>query len=310
MNIAILGATSQIAKDFIINVSSSGEALLSLYSRKPDTVKKWIQSLELNSKKFIENQTYDLFGVNTKYDAIINFVGVGDPYVAQSMGASILDITSEFDQMALNYLKKWPKTRYIFLSSGAAYGSTFTQPATEMTPVVFNINNLKLQDWYGVAKFYAECMHRSLNELSIIDIRVFSYFSATQNINSGFLISDILRAISNNFELLTNSELIIRDYLHPIDFYQLIMNLLLTSPTNSVVDCYSKSPIEKIDLLEKMQKEFGLKYKISPKNSIKNATGLKPHYYSLNRRAADYGYIPKLTSLEGIFMEARKILNK
>jgi len=40
-----------------------------------------------------------------------------------------------------------------------------------------------------------------------------------------------------------------------------------------------------------------------------NATGGKPYYYSLNTRAADFGYRPTLTSLEGILIEAKKVLN-
>jgi hypothetical protein len=38
-----------------------------------------------------------------------------------------------------------------------------------------------------------------------------------------------------------------------------------------------------------------------------NATGDKPHYYSLNTRAAEFGYQPTLTSLEGIVQELQMI---
>ena len=34
-----------------------------------------------------------------------------------------------------------------------------------------------------------------------------------------------------------------------------------------------------------------------------NATGNKPHYYSLNTRASDFGYQPSLTSLQGVVKE-------
>jgi hypothetical protein len=39
-----------------------------------------------------------------------------------------------------------------------------------------------------------------------------------------------------------------------------------------------------------------------------NATGSKPHYYSLNKRAGDFGYQPEFTSLEGIVQETRVML--
>jgi hypothetical protein len=39
-----------------------------------------------------------------------------------------------------------------------------------------------------------------------------------------------------------------------------------------------------------------------------NATGNKPHYYSLSRKAAKFGYIPKYSSLDGVFAEMAAIL--
>jgi len=61
-------------------------------------------------------------------------------------------------------------------------------------------------------------------------------------------------------------------------------------------------------LLAAMQEKFGLRYEITESSGI-NATGVKPHYYSLNTRAADFGYQPRLTSLEGVLQESEKALN-
>ena len=132
---------------------------------------------------------------NHEFDAIINFVGVGNPAQAIAMGNSIFDITLRFDEMVLDYLQTHPNCRYLFLSSGAAYGSSFNEPVNRDAPAIVAINNLVPQDWYGVAKLHAECRHRSYPELPIIDIRVFNYFSRTQDISARFLITDILRAI-------------------------------------------------------------------------------------------------------------------
>ena len=41
-----------------------------------------------------------------------------------------------------------------------------------------------------------------------------------------------------------------------------------------------------------------------------NATGVKPCYYSLNTRAADFGYEPELTFLEGVLLEAEAMLTQ
>jgi hypothetical protein len=81
----------------------------------------------------------------------------------------------------------------------------------------------------------------------------------------------------------------VRDFLHPSDFYQLVRALLSAPVSNAAVDCYSCAPIDKPNLWVTMQKEFGLNYEITEKTAGINATGSKPHYYSLNTRAAELG---------------------
>ncbi|MDD4912267.1 MAG: NAD(P)-dependent oxidoreductase, partial [Sideroxydans sp.] len=70
-----------------------------------------------------------------------------------------------------------------------------------------------------------------------------------------------------------------------------------------------RAPIDKSNLLVAMQENFGLRYEITEAITSVNATGSKPHYYSLNMRAADFGYRPSLTSLEGLLMEVKQMLS-
>lgn len=305
MRIAILGATSQIARDLIVSFSADAGQQLHLFARRPDEVTKWLVSAGLPCRYPVDY--FDEFE-NNKFDAVINFVGVGNPAQAVAMGNSIFDVTLRFDEMVLDYLKTHPSCRYLFLSSGAAYGSNFNEPATRDTLANVAINNLAPQEWYGVAKLHAECRHRAHPEFAIIDIRVFNYFSRTQDIEARFLITDILRAIRDKTVLKTSSDYIVRDFLHPSDFYVLVSALLAARPANSVVDCYSRAPIDKPMLLAAMQEKFDLQYEITEAIAGVNATGRKPHYYSLNRKAADFGYAPGLTSLDGVLTESSEML--
>jgi nucleoside-diphosphate-sugar epimerase len=306
MRIAILGATSQIAKDLILSFSLHSNHELVLFARKPEVVMQWLTSVGLSGRYVVADFT--VFSADEHFDIIFNFVGVGDPAQAAAMGASIFDVTLKYDEMALDYVRQHPECRYIFLSSGAAYGSSFDAPVDENTKAVVAINNLLPQDWYAIAKLHAECRHRSLPHLPIIDIRVFNYFSHTQDISARFLITDILRAIRDKTVLKTSSAYIVRDFLHPSDFYSLVAALLTSPAANASVDCYSKAPIDKPSLLAAMQENFGLSYENIEANASVNATGGKPYYYSLNTRAADFGYVPSLTSLEGILIETRELL--
>lgn len=307
MRIAILGATSQIAKDLVLSFAAQSNHELVLYARRPEVVSQWLVSLDLSERYTVAD--FAAFSKDEYFDAILNFVGVGNPAQAAAMGASIFDVTLKYDEMALDYVHLHPNCRYIFLSSGAAYGSSFDEPVGENTKAVISINNLQPQDWYAVAKLHAECRHRSLTHLPIFDIRVFNYFSHTHDVSARFLITDILRAIRDNTILKTSPDYIVRDFLHPADFYQLVSVLLIAPATNTAVDCYSRAPIDKPTLLAAMNEKFGMQYEITEATVDVNATGSKPHYYSLNTRAADYGYQPAFTSLQGVLQEFDQVFD-
>lgn len=307
MHIAIIGATSQIAKDLIESFAAQDAHTLELYARRPHAVKEWLANVNLTNRHTIHD--YDAFRADNNFDAILNFVGVGNPAQTSAMGASIFDVTLKYDDLALDYVRQNPACRYIFLSSGAVYGSSFVKPADVNTNATIDINCLQPHDWYGMAKLHAECRHRSLAHLPIIDIRVFNYFSHTQNISARFFITDILRAIQSGETLMTTPENIVRDYIGPDDFFKLISLILESPAANNVFDCYTKAPVDKMTLLTKMKENFGLSYAIQKEPVGINATGVKINYFSQNFRASTLGYVPSLNSLETIYKEYEKKIN-
>jgi len=306
MRIAILGATSQIAKDLVLSISAQSNHDLALFARRPEVVMNWLASVGLSGRYTVADFT--AFSVDEFFDAVLNFVGVGNPAQAAAMGASIFDVTAKFDELALGYLRKNSACRYLFLSSGAVYGSTFDQPASIATKASIAVNDLKPQDWYGIAKLYAESRHRAYSDFSVVDIRVFNYFSRTQDIAARFLISDIVRSIKEKTVLKTSAENIIRDYLSPKDFFNIVSVVLSASPINGAFDCYSKAPVEKFQLLSEFERLYGLTYEISSTSPAINATGAKAKYFSIDRRLSELGYIPFYTSLEGVCVEAAALL--
>ena len=307
MKIAILGANSQIAKDLLLSFSKKKNYDFSLFVRKVELLEKWINNKNLNES--CQVQEYSSFNNNQKYDVIINFVGIGDPAKAQEMGNNIFKITEQYDEMALEYLKCNKETKYIFLSSGAVYGGDYKDPVNKDTLATVDINNLTSTEWYAIAKLYVEAKHRSLPSLFIVDVRVFNYFSHTQSMNARFLITDIVYAIKNKEVFKTSSENIARDFITPPDFYNLIRTIIDFKPINIALDCYTKSPVLKFDLLSEFGSKFGLKYEVGKDIDIVNATGAKLNYYSVNKAAKSMGYNPKNTSLEGIIQEVNLSAN-
>lgn len=301
--LAILGASSQIAKDLVRSLVGAGHGDLLLYVRDTAAMQAWLgrQGLDLPVA------TYDAYD-RVPHDAVLNFVGVGDPQRAASMGGDIFDITQQFDDLALAGLRRHPSRRYVFLSSGAAYGSDFSAPAGPETRATVAINALQPQDYYAVAKLHAECRHRARPDDAITDLRIFNYFSHTQDLAARFFITDMLRAVRDGSVLHTSAGFMVRDYLHRADFHQLVQ-CVLAVPGNRALDCYSAATIDKPALLALMQRRFGLRYEVADGNVV-NATGSKPHYYSLNRQAAELGYQPAYTSEDGIASESAIILGK
>lgn len=301
MKIAVLGATSQIAKDFIISFSEddSHKHEVIMFSRSSDKVAN--QFKELGVELSYLNLLYSDFHNGLDFDVIINFVGVGDPVQAKIMGAKIFEITEEYDNLVTNYLKKHPDCKYIFMSSGAVYGGDFDEAIDEKSMAKIDINNFKSTDWYAVAKIYAESKHRAMSNYSIVDVRIFNYFSHTQDLNSRFLITDIVRSIKNRGVLKTNATNIVRDFITPSDFYRLIMSVINSSKMNSPIDCYTIAPVDKFSLLKRCQKEFGLLYEIVDSAGV-NGTGFKKNYFS-NYRIPNGQFEPEYDSLSGLINE-------
>ena len=308
MHIAILGATSRIAQDLIRSMAHDPELEFSLYARRPEDVGASQLGLFQDRHRVFSFDCFET--INTKFDAIINFVGVGSPAQATEMGGAIFDATLLIDELGLAYVRNHPECRYLFLSSGAAYGTNFDQPVTDATKSIFDINHLGSQDWYGVAKLHAESRHRALKHLAIVDLRVFNYFSSSVKLNAGFLVTDILSSIINNHVMKTSGVNITRDYVGPREIVQLVQKILRAPSQNKVVDFFSRAPVDKFSMLEHMKAELGLQFEIVGGRTGLVATGNKLNYYSKSRRATQaFGYVPTATSLEIVLEQSRELLS-
>lgn len=306
MNIAILGASSQIAKDLVVSFAAHTDHHCKLFVRD-------IERFDSVIRRLVEDKQYQLldyseFDKTYRFDVVMNFVGVGDPALAKKMGDKIFDVTEQYDKLALSYLHKNPSCKYIFLSSGAVYGGAFNYPVTSESIAQVNINDLKEVDWYAIAKLYAEARHRAAPDLSIIDVRVFNYFSHTQDLAARFFITDLVRSIKNKEVFKTSSSNISRDFISPGDFFGLVSSLIgYEGHINQAVDCYTKAPIDKFKLLDVVSDRFSLQYEILESFSSVNATGEKINYYSRNFSAGVFGYEPKYTSAEGVVHELERV---
>lgn len=298
IRIAILGATGHIAKNLILGLSTVQEYELYLFSRSIDRMALFLAENQIQG--CVRLCEYNEFAHTADYDVIINGVGIGNPHDLMQYPFQVFQVTEQYDNLILDYLHKNPAVTYINLSSGAVYGSDFDQPATDGKWLKLDPNHLSAQEFYGITKLNMEAKHRSLSQHRIVDIRVFGFFSAFIDLNSRYLLTDIIHHIKTGEILHTSADNIIRDYVHPWDFVQLIKLCMQGEVQNDVYDVYSLKPVAKFEILDYFADYHGLKYEIQNNSSYNSITGSKNNYYSLNDRASLIGYLPRYTSLQSI----------
>jgi hypothetical protein len=118
----------------------------------------------------------------------------------------------------------------------------------------------------------------------------------------------MIRSIKDKTMYKVDRTPIVRDYVGPLDFYQMINVLLKHDKMNTAVDMYSRQPISKDSLLTAMAQRYKLEYETTGIPVGLPATGVKEKYYSVNTAAYALGYRPTLSSLENIFLAVDKIL--
>jgi nucleoside-diphosphate-sugar epimerase len=288
--VAILGATGFIGKSLAMEFLKYGESYqLVLFSR---SISHLTESFNEVSSPHILT-TLDTFS-HYDYDIIVNASGYGSMTQFKDSPEQIMTITETMDTLALTYLATHSSTQYISLSSGAVHSPPQGDPTT-------------VKDFYALAKLEAEKRHRLHPQFSIIDIRIFSFFSQYIDLDSHFLITDIIRSLQNKTTLETTEENIVRDYICPSDLFELLTCCIAQSTLNIAVDAYSKAPVTKIELLDCIKENYGLIYTVKPREEGGIALSGNS-YYATDKTAETLGYFPKETSLTGIDRELQKLL--
>lgn len=305
MKIAILGATSHIAKGLIYNLGRGGEYDLRLFARSPDRVSEFLAAVSLGGR--FQAKTFDEFD-RGEYDAIVNCVGFGDPGKLKDAGSEIFRVTETFDNLALGHLERRQESIYINFSSGAVYGTDFSSPADENTRASFDINPMDPAGHYGIAKLHSEARHRAMKDFRIVDLRIFSYFSRFIDLDAKYMMSEIVSCILHGKEFVTDSEDIVRDYVHPEDLASLVRLCIAKRDLNDAFDVCSLRPVKKFEILEKFSSSYGLKYTVGKNCNVPAVTGRKINYFSTNIRVRNVGYTPRFTSLDGVLQEFIAIL--
>ncbi|MBU2102976.1 MAG: NAD(P)-dependent oxidoreductase [Candidatus Omnitrophica bacterium] len=303
--IAILGATSHIAKGIIYNCMQDKKYDLFLFARSLEPVRNFLKSI--GYKKDIRFMDFKQLG-KVEYDVILNCIGIGHTAAPKNEIVSIFRLIETFDNLVLDYLKDRPSTLYINFSSGAVYGIDFSSPIDETCCTTLNINHIAPSHYYGIAKINSEAKHRALGNYKIVDLRIFAYFSRFIDLKSNYFITEVIRCVRDKKDFITGPENMIRDYVCPQDLFILLEKCIEAQKLNDFFDVYSSKPVTKFEILDYFTKEYGLKYIIQDSRSVSSMTGNKDNYYSISKKAQEIGYSPHFSSVDCIIEESKSLL--
>lgn len=307
--IALLGASSHIAKGLIYNFLQRSGFSLHLYTRSPDKTCSFLDTIGKSAgKDCVVHEGYADF-MQCSYDVVINCVGVGTLNKLQGNYSQYFAVTEEYDNLAIGYLcNSCPDTLYIDFSSGAIYGREFSAPVEEGTANSIRVNHVAPEDYYAIARLNSEAKHRSFKNLKIVDLRIFSYFSRFIDLTDGYFITEVMDSILNKKILITDNANIIRDYVHPEDLFSIIRKCMDAGKINTAFDVTSAKPVEKGEIIDYFSKKYGLQYSTSQSISHVSPTGAKNIYCSKYNNASEIGYKPQFSSKDAIVQESKYIL--
>ena len=305
MKIALIGATSHIAKGLMFFLKDDESIELHCYARNLEKVAGF--SNLINANNFVLKPFSEFH--DDHIDAVINCIGISYSNDSRIFNDNVFNLTEKFDNLILDYIDKNQKTTCINFSSGAVYGTSYEQPAATTTGTFIEVNNIRNEDYYRIAKLNSEAKHRSINNYNIIDLRIFGYYSRFIDLTKSYLMSDIISCIKEKKTLKTNPNNIIRDYIHPSDLTNLVKACTEEKNLNLALDVKSINTVSKFEILDFFKKKYGLKFEMTEDYRGHSLTGEKLNYYSENNSIEILKYRPEFTSLECIEMETEAMFN-
>ncbi len=301
--IIILGGTSHIAKGLISRFLKQPEFRVEWFGRSADRMEAFLNSERLSGDIAVHGGYEDFFSV--RGGTVINCIGAGTPEKLKNDYTLWFTVLEKHDNLCLDYLKQInPAALYVDFSSGAIYGREPGGTGFRLDP-----NRIQPPDYYALAKLYSEAKHRAHTDLNIVDIRIFAYFSRYADSDSGYLMTDILKAVLKQDVLKTTGQDLVRDYISPDDLFALIQCCQARPKINTAFDAFSRKPVAKLEILTAFQEKFGLRTEIAELGSgSPNSTASV--YIPRDHTAGNIGFQPRFTALEGLIRETDAALKK
>lgn len=302
--VIILGGTSHIAKGLISRFLKQPDIRLEWFGRSAQRMNAFLDGERLSGKITVHEGYDGLSGI--RGDVLINCIGAGTPDKLRTDYTLWFTVLEQYDDLCIRYLQQTaPSTLYIDFSSGAVYGHNAGEKELRIDP-----NGIRTADFYALAKIYSEAKHRAFAGLNIVDIRIFSYFSRYADPDSGYLMTDVLKALRDGAVLKTSAGDLVRDYVSPDDLFALIQCCIGQERINTAMDAFSSKPVSKQEILSAFGEKFGLRIETVSGGPAASPNSTASVYVPHDHSGGRIGYVPRHTSLDGLLLETAACLKR
>jgi nucleoside-diphosphate-sugar epimerase len=297
--IAILGATGYVGRSLARAFADGSHRPLVLFARDPSRLSNeaWPAHVRLEALDALHAEQFDL---------VINCIGAGDPARVRATGAALVSVTDFWDQRLLETMRD--DAKYVFMSSGAVYGTQFDAPVDADSQLCIPVNRLDEFSPYVFAKLSAEFRHRQLPSRHILDLRLFAYADRSIPGDGTFFLAELARSLRCRSTFATHASDFVRDYVGPEELFALISAWERAGAPSLPADVYTLAPVSKVQLLEEVQRRFDLDIQWT-ELPTSEASNLKSFYASNFKVAASFGYEPWRTSLDVVLATLNAIAN-
>ena len=297
MRTVITGGTSHIARALIPFFLEAGDELC-LFARRPEALRGIDARIESDFSLVPEIEC----------DLLVNCIGAGTPNLIRKKPQLWFSVLEDFDNLALESLRRRnPEALYVHFSSGAVYDRG-GGPAGDDSSRTFFPNRLTVTEWYPVVQLYAEAKHRAQRGLRILDLRIFSFFSRHIDPDSGYFMTELVKALIEKRPFRTSRKEIVRDYPAPADLAALIRRAAELPGLNTALDVRSAACVSKSEILRRFAEEFALEWEYE-EPAAHSPNGDAEVYFPESRRAeAVTGIAPRFSSMETLLTESAALM--
>lgn len=258
--------------------------------------------LDSSMIKLIECDIADLKDFNLKVDYVIHAACDTSAERLKNSPQKFLEENYFGTINMLEIAKSNKDCKFLYLSSGAVYGSQNLNTNLRLESDISGPDLQKISSVYGEAKRLGETLctiYSSSHGVKTRIARCFSFVGPFMSFDGHYAIGNFIRDVAMNKDVVLQSRSqTYRSYLYSIDLMIWLIKILISAPDNSVYNVGSSREILIEDLANLVIKTLSSKSKITFSDGKRFNTSLSSRYVPSNKKIKTELDLEEYTSLE------------